>query len=402
MKKVISLILCAIMLFGCLPMMSFAEDEPIMELTTFTGSDMIGSGKTAVVKAGTSFEVPPSTTLYVPEGATLKVEAGAELNIRGSIIVMDNAVLSVEGEIKNGGNVTLNSDRANAYVLISYPSLEDCGAASDWIDSIKCWYGDTATADMEEKGLHEIAELKTNDNKLDLESGGSFAFPLNKFLFVDVDIFEPVPDRPRFDESKYMIFFKGTGLGYKQGYSSCKVSNSGELSFTKWVNESDFYKMCKIQLPTGEGYEVIGRDCEISADGTVYIKYGDPFAFRVEIDEAYDMSDYRVYIYNGYGFLGIVPENSSLIPDDFFVKDEDDGLKDGWYTFRVLDPAKTEAAGTPVYENKVIGDSTVYVLGVTKNETINMIGNIIETIKSVFNMLKEFFEGIIEAFKGGI
>lgn len=392
MKKVISLILCAIMLFGCLPMMSFAEDEPIMELTTFTGSDMIGSGKTAVVKAGTTFEVPSSTTLYVPEGATLKVEAGAELNIRGSIIVMDNAVLSVEGEIKNGGNVTLNSDRANAYVLISYPSLEDCGAASDWIDSIKCWYGDTATADMEEKGLHEIAELKTNDNKLDLESGGSFAFPLNKFLFVDVDIFEPVPDRPRFDESKFMIFFKGTGLGYKQGYSSCKVSNSGELSFTKWVNESDFYKMCRIQLPSGEGYEVIGRDCEVSSDGTVYIKYGEPFSFRVEIEEAYDMSNYEVYIYNGYGFLNI--DTTTGTSDNRQFKATPTG--DGWYTFSMLD------SETGKIVNKVIGDSTVNVIGVVKNDTINMIGSILETIKSVFNMLKEFFEGIIEAFKGGI
>lgn len=384
MKKIISLVLCAIMLLGCLPMMSFADE---VVLTEFTDSNQISSGEQAVIAAGTTFTVASDKTLYVPSGASLTVKEGAVLVVNGTIIVMNNAALVVEGDIKNGQNVKLDGDRSVATVEISYPRIADYGASGK-IDAIKCFVGDDIGADLRENGLTELCDL-------DLENGGVFSFPLNKVMFMKVSIHEPVPARPRFDDANFMVYFKGVGLGCKQGYHSCAVSNSGEISFSQWTSDSDFYKMCKIQLPTGEGYEVIGRDCEVSSDGTVYVKYGEPFAFRLEIDEAYDMSSPEVYIFNGYGFLGldIDPEKPDYIPKDFQVKDEDDGLKDGWYTVRVLN---TE---TGVYENKIIGDTTVYVLGVTKNATITLISSIIDTIKSVFNMLKEFFDGIFEAFK---
>lgn len=383
MKKIISLVLCAIMLLGCLPMMSFADE---VVLTEFTNSNQISSGDQAVIAAGTTFTIAYDETLYVPSGASLTVKAGGTLIVNGTIIVMNNASLVVEGDIKNGQNVKLDGDNSVAIAEITYASIADYGASGK-IDSIKCFVGDDKDADLRDgdKGLTEVCTF-------DLENGGVFPFPLNKFMFLDVSIVEPVPDRPRFDESKFMIFFKGTGLGYKQGYSSCKVSNSGDLSFSQWTTDADFYKMCRIQLPSGEGYEVVGRDCEVSSDGTVYIKYGEPFSFRVEIDEAYDMSNYEVYIYNGYGFLNI--DTTTGTSDSHQFKATPTG--DGWYTFSMLDSETGEIV------NKVIGDSTVKVIGVVKNETINMIGDIIETIKSVFNMLKEFFEGIIAAFKGGI
>ena len=216
-------------------------------------------------------------------------------------------------------------------------------------------------------------EVKT----FDLADGGEFYAPLNEILFIKVNIHEPDPSRPRFDASNFMVYYNGAGLPYKQGYRTCVASNAGEISFSLWANDSDFYKTCKIFLDSGEGYEVVGRDDEISADGTVTLKYGEPFAFRVDIDEAYDMSDYEVYVYNGYGFLNLDTS--------------------GNYSEFSLDPVE----GYYVIK-EVVDDTTVTVIGVTKNETITLISNILETIKSVFNMLKEFFEGIIEAFKGGI
>ena len=117
-------------------------------------------------------------------------------------------------------------------------------------------------------------------------------------------------------------------------------------------------------------------------DGTIVVKYGEPFSFYVDLDEAYDMSNYEVYIYNGYGWLNLGEENQ-----------ETGDLEIGKLR------AEPDANG---YFNvsQVTGDLTISVQGVMKNATINLIGNLLETFRNIFNMLKEFIESLKDLFSG--
>ena len=50
--------------------------------------------------------------------------------------------------------------------------------------------------------------------------------------------------------------------------------------------------------------------------------------------------------------------------------------------------------------SQVTGDLTISVQGVMKNSTINLIGNLLETFRNIFNMLKEFIESLKDLFGG--
>lgn len=393
MKKILAIILSAVMLLCCLPLASLADDAVITytEDGSFNESDegLLRSGKTYVIPNGVKMTVPAEITLYVPTNATLRVDEGGKLNVLGNVIVKNGGLLNVEGSISGGQKVTAEAV-GGAQVKISYPSFEDAGIASktdidgdgvaetDAIKNIVYCFGDTPTADLAETFI-PFDEYGNTTGVLSRE-GGSFSMPLNKVLFLKAEFGEN-SEKPKFDPARFLIYFNGAEITYKQSYRSATVSNSGELSFSQWTNESDFYRTCKILLPTGEGYEIVGRDEEIGADSAVYIKYGQPFAFRVEVDEAYDMSQYQVYIYNGYGFLGMDPTDASgnLLNTLTPVQP-----RDGYY---VID--------------KVVGDTTVYVEGMVKNETINLISSIIEAIRSIIEMIREFFANIFPTLSEG-
>lgn len=372
--------LCAILLLGCLPLASFAEDTRIAftEDGFFSNSDILVSGGSYYIPDGVKMTVPADVSLYISTNCNLTVEKGGKLVVLGNITVKNGGSLNIEGTISGGQKVYVE-EGGNAWVNIYYPAFKDAGLDGKdendqkKITNIYYCYGNSPTADLSGDFI-PFDEYNTTMGALSRD-GGYFTMPLNKVLFIKTE-FNENPERPKYDPALFCIYFNGAVISFKQSYRSATISSGGELSFSQWTNDSDFYRTCKIQLPTGEGYEVIGRDEEIGADSAVYIKYGQPFAFRVEVDEAYDMSQYQVYIYNGYGFLGITPTEGITLDQLEPVQP-----RDGYY---VID--------------EVIGDSTVYVEGMVKNSTINLISSIIEAIRSIIEMIREFFANFSFSF----
>ena len=137
-----------------------------------------------------------------------------------------------------------------------------------------------------------------------------------------------------------------------------------------------FLNTYRIDLPNKEGYTVYGREGEVGAtDQTVYLKYGKPFSFRVEIDPAYDKSPYKVYIVSGYGWTNM---------------DTDTILKD-------LQPAQPDSDGYYTIPS-VESDYTVFVIGVIENATVEKVGGIFEQVKSIFEMIRKFFAQFLAMF----
>lgn len=375
MKKVLSVFLAALLIACCMPFSVFAAatTETFNASANFTSSDQLHSDTEYIIPDGVTMTVPTNITLYIPAHARLTVNEGGRLNVLGSIVIMDFGELYASGVIDHGSNIEVskNADNAAAMVQMRFPDLNG--------DAVKL--ADKITVAFSYDDVDQSVPV----------GGGSYFVPLNKEIKIDAHIIEPRADRDKFDDSLLKVKFNNVGLSYVTGatvgtgYFTTTATTGGDISFAKWTNDSDFLTTKRIVLPSGEGYEVLPRypdKIQKTADGTIVVKYGDPFSFYVDLDEAYDMSRYEVYIYNGYGWLnlGEVDEETGT-----FSLDKINAQPDAYGYYNV---------------SSVTGDLTITVTGVMKNSTINLIGNLMDTFRNIFNMLKEFIESLKDLFSG--
>lgn len=406
MKKIISVILCAVMLLCMVPAAAFAENKDFTPTDVFTSSNQLESNNTYNIVSGLAMEVPAGFTLYVPANATLNVKSGASLEIKGNVVVLmdgqlnveEGAVLTVSGalNIEAGGNFEVSgtvkgaskvtADKAaNAKVNVVFPALSeymlDGKVEVSYLSNPEA-YADITQAD----GFKTVPD-----------GGDSFAVDFNDYLYVKAHIIEAANDsgspdagRDKYDDALLKVTLNDIGIPYASGVYYTQIGTASTIGYSYWKNEDDFLTTKLISFPTGEGYEVIGRDGETAGDSGLKVKYGQPFSFRVEIDEAYDMSDVKVYVYNGYGWLKINPNQAA--------DEELPGIPEDIKLLSGIPAAQPDADGYYTIK-RVTGDITISVVGVVKNETINLIGNILDTIRNIFNLLKEFFESIFSGFK---
>ncbi len=390
MKKVLSVILCAVMVLCCFPIAVFAADsDHSFEVSAnFTEPNQLTTGE-YVIKENVTMTVPAGMTLYIPTGASLRVEKNAILDVQGNIRIIGGGKLYVEGTLKGGSKVICEEENS-AFVSLYFISLKNANLLEN-IDNIAFFTSDDPAANVEFNWFDTNGNFDTNKVELvynDAQKTGDDpvekTVELNSYIFFKVkfkDTYpngDPIPAKELakvYDEGKFMLLLNDIRIPYSQGCCSVQMSAGGTVTYSQWNNDIDFYKDYKVYLPTGEGYEVLGNWGETSADGTVTLRYGTMFSFYVEIDEAYDMSNYEVYIYNGYGFTDldvstILKDIAPAVPNEY-----------GYYNFEVT------------------GETTIYVVGVVKNSTINLVGNIVDTIRNIFNMLKEFFENLFSMFK---
>lgn len=366
MKKVLAVILCAVMLFCTVPFTAGAvETIPIEEDYVFTASNELESGKTYIIADGKTATVPENLTLYVPEGTVLFVEKGATLKVLGSITTLSGGNVTVDGNVYQAERIR---GEGIMQAQVRFPALADVALTNKIAVSYACSTNGNNYEDL--SGTLTFTNVSDN--------GGYIYMPLNSYVYLKAVIREPDAAFNKFDDSLFDVFFNNVGIPFVQGSHNFTLSTAGDISYEQWTTENDYLSTFKIYLPSADGYEVYGRNGEQTASGqTVNLKYGQSFSFRVEIDPDYDLSPYEVYIYNGYGWLGLETENPSLkdiapaTPDEY-----------GYYTI-----------------NDIKGDTTVYVIGVVENGTINMVGNIIEMIRNIFSMIMSFFNQIIAMFK---
>lgn len=373
MKKTLSIILCAIMLVCSIPLCAGAAEPFRFEVSgNFDPSDVLVSGTDYIIPEGVTMTVRSGMTLYIPSETTLTVEVGGRLVVNGNIVTQPSSQLQVKGTVVHGDNI---SGQGKAYAEVRFPDLSD--ASVNLAGKVQISY---CVLPGEYDYLEKNVEWKSVG-----DSGDTAQCNINEYLFIKAVINEATdPTDPdygydKYDDSLLRVFYNGVGLTLGSNVHSTIVSTSGDITYSKWTNDRDFYNAFNIYLPTGEGYTVYGRYGETSADTeTVKLKYGEPFSFRVEIDEAYDMSAYEVYIYNGYGFTSL--DVDSLLSD--------------------INPAKPDEFGFYTIE-EVKGPTTIYVIGVVKNSTINLVGNIVDMLKNAFEMIKAFFENLFDLFNFG-
>ena len=366
MKKTISIILAVLMLACCMPFSVFAFSNTVVFSTSdsFTDSHQLDSNVEYVIKNGVTMTVPSGFTLYIPQNAQITVEKGATLNVVGEIRISDFGALYSSGIIINGDHVKKDNGAENAAAMVQlrFPDLN--------------------SADVQLKDKIEVSFSYEGAEEQNVpDYGCDYFVPMNTEIHINAHIIEPDAIHDKYDDSKLNVKLNGTtqlpyvtGANLGTGYFKYQTITGGDISYAKWTtaNNSDFLTTKRIILPSGEGYEVKSRfPVTKTEDGAIVVKYGDPFSFYVDVDEAYDMSKYEVYIHDGYGWMLITaPNNVAAKADDY-----------GYYNIPAVE-----------------GDITITVTGVMKNSTISLIGNILETFRNIFKMLQEFFENFQSLF----
>lgn len=369
MKKVLAVFLSVLMLACCIPFSASAAETITYEASAnFTASNELLSGNTYIIPKDVTMTVPSGLTLYVPAGAILRVEEGAKLNVLGQIAVLDGGSLFVEGFLNGASNITVNGN-GTALAELRFPALDKTSGliGPDGKPRIQVSYGSSTNGNIYEDTQGTVAFYSVG------AQGASVQVPLNQYLYIKADIVEPDPTFDKFDDALMNVYFNGVGIPYTQGSHHTLLTTAGDITYSSWVSDNYFLNTFNIYLPTGEGYTVYGREGEQSANGeTVKLKYGQSFSFKVEIDPEFDMSSYEVYVYNGYGWTNL--DTSTLLKD--------------------IAPAVPDEYGY-YHIDEIKGEHTIYVVGVVKNETLLMIGDILDMVRNIFEMISGFFMEIL-------
>lgn len=360
MKKTLAVILSAIMLLCCIP---FAANA--VEVEGIVGAETQLEATTYTIEDGSICTIPTDVTLYVPNGAKIVVKEGGKLYVYGKLVIWSGGQLQVEGFLYGSENV-VTEGTGTALAEIRFPNLD----LYNLTDKVEVSYGFSTTGNIYED-LDGTVEWNS------VPSTGTSAYvPLNQYVYIKAHIIEPDSKYDKYDDSLLTVNLNGVGIPYTQGTCHTLLTSGCDVTYANWVTDSTFLNTFNIYLPTGEGYTVYGREGEQSADGeTVKLKYGQSFSFKVEIDPEYDMSAYEVYVYNGYGWTNL---------------DTTEMLKD-------IEPAKPDEYGY-YHISEIKGEHTIYVVGVVKNETLLMVGDILDMIRNVFEMISAFFEELMALF----
>ncbi len=364
MKKVLAVLLTVCMMFAVAPFFAFAEEAVVLTQDNMPANYSLVSFSEYTIEEGTTVVIPADATLQVVNSAKLTVKKGGSLIINGTAIVHEGGELIVEGNIQNADKIT---NRGRAVAKINFPSLEEAGLNGIINVSYASSYSGSAYDDVDANSLSYTPVSA---------AGESVYMPLNEYMYIIAHIIEPQENRDKFEDALMKVRLNGVEIPYTQGNHHTLLTVAGDITYSQWTNDNDFLKTYKIDLPSKEGYTVYGREGEVGAtDKTVYLKYGKPFAFRVELDEAYSKSPMEVYIVAGYGWTNM--DTTTILKD--------------------LEPAKPDSDGYYTIPS-VESDYTVFVLGVVANSTVEQVGGIFEQVKSIFEMIRKFFVQFLAVF----
>ena len=374
MKKILAVLLAALMLVCIMPVAVLAADDSAYHFETSanfaTNNDLV-SGMAYYIDPGVTMTVPEGVILYIPAESTLIVENGGVLKINGQVNIQNGGALSVNGTVINSDNVT---GAGKATASVSFPT-----------HSQVCTCGD------EENCPLHISIGQTDDfGKIQyttMSYGDSESYFLNSTIYIKVEIDEPVAKYNMYDEKYVDVYLNGVSVKGEGGLHETRVTTAGELSFRKFDGGEYFYSDCLITLPEGEGYDSETADGHKSGEDPYTVKFGTPVAVKINVDEDYNQMPYEVYIYNGVGFV-----NGASEIDGEQITDESGAL----LFISGVEPAAADEYG--YYDFVVRGDSKITVLGVLPNEKLEKVGDILSIIRNIFEMIRSFFEQIFSVF----
>ncbi|MBE6813622.1 MAG: hypothetical protein E7523_12190 [Ruminococcaceae bacterium] len=369
MKKIISILLCALILVSALSLTAFAETERgLVSFGNEDGSSFVyefsktepeWTGDTDyIIRSGCTFVVPTNRVLNVPYTSSLTVEEGAHLVVNGQLNAVDE--VHIYGKL-TGDNVT---GQENIKCYVQFPDLTDANInLGDKIDI--CYYLSESNDSYGDVGVDIEKYLPISDDGINTVNHTRYLPVLyNTYLYVRVKIQEE-GTQDKYDDKLFPVKCNGVVVKFDQNACPILVTTGSEISYGSWVNDATYYNTYTISLPEGTGYTVYGRNGEI---GEVTLKYGQAFSFRVELEQDYDKSAYQVYVFNGTGWTDL--EKAELL----------DGIA----------PAVPDSEGYFTITN-ITGNHSVFVEGVLQNKMLDI-------FEQIFTIFRQIWEAITEIF----
>lgn len=390
MKKIIATVLVVLMALSCMPVVMAASPyvpsngESLSGTSEGKSSITINEGVTVTVPD--SYELKKNTSLTINAGGTLQIAAGATLTVNGTVLI------SEEGIIHNEGDMILNNTVASSGVIenAGKGSISNKGRISGDAGMIRNqvvipntnvglkYHVRVCRPDFyavgSEGGLYKKDSggeaTGINENAFGAEDTGVTTY-LNDgqsiyFYLVFKD--ENGEAMPQIDPAKFIVNANGTKVTLDRGLYKITPDNQAikvdYVSILDATTINKYLKTIPIYLPSGEGYRVCayGKTLDQSVNENIdkiVVNYGSDFYFRVEIFDGWQQSNITVTI----GGLEVQPD------------------KFGYYEIaNITDTLAEEGA----YE--------IYVAGVVKDSTQNMIATIMNTIRNIM-------ETIIDVFK---
>ena len=417
----------------------------------YTGSSTVifGGERSHVLPAGDDVVIDEGQKWTVAEGSALNVYC--TLYVKGTLVVNGSVTAFGDGEVvvrcwkdsvdqstkcgsiqnvdKVVGNETGEHKRYFAEVYIppvsKYAGCMDAGhqltvrylwsrtgSQNDYLDS------DLYYESLQYLADNNLVELKyTFDNVYPDETAASSAgvtikAPLNQYLFLRFDFLVDGQYSKKYDGNRMSILFNRLRTDSVQGVCTRFIDGAGEVEFVPTAvlknggtsfpagwKDSYFLRQERIYLPSGQGYSVYGvKDGVTSAnDQTVYLDYGEDFAFRVNIDDEYSDSAYSVYLVQGYKWndRNKLDTLESLL-DEIYIDENGNPQHYVWkFEAQNGDSQKVYIDAYGVYHIASVDDEyTIVVTNVVSNETLSLAANVMDTIRNLLNALKQFFERI--------
>ena len=425
MKKIISVLLAAVMAFGLLPAVALAADSEPIPITADTYA-----GSSSVALSEGNYTIPANETVVIEEGKTWTLSENLWLYVYGK--------LEIKGTLVANGNVTAADDSSNVLVRcwkdgstlkrgeiihpenvgggfnsmrylaeVHLPEQPLASGLSDSAHKLVVKYMCSSNGSRYEY-LAEGASFVDAYSSTDYDaSTGMLKVPLNQYLFLKFSFTVNGAVSQKYDGDRVAILFNRVPAASAQGACAQFVDGPGEVEFIpasligtgKTFNEwkdSYFLRQERIFIPQGSGYSCYGVNGEASAtDQTVYLNYGEEFKFRVKIDDKYSESDYKVYLVQGYKWNERSHEGTmeSLL-DEVYIDEQGNPQHFVWR----FDPAQ-DGVSQKVYVdeygvyhiNSVEDEYTIVVNGVVSNDTLSMTANVLDTIRNLINALKDLF-----------
>ena len=363
MKKVISILLCALLLVSSLAFSASADETKT--LVQFGNAD--GTPMQIAYDASMSDWTNKTEYVILP-GCTFVIPSGRLLNVAfdSSLVVMEGATLQVNGQLNVTGEMNVYGTLRGENIVgtgpincqVRFPSIEQNNLDLD--SKIKVHYYLSGNDDM----YGDIA-AKPENYKTVLSYGEDIMVPYNTYIFVRIEIREN-GDEDKYNDALYPLYHNSTRVQFAQNACPILVTTAGDISYGSWKEDSTYYNTYTITLPEGTGYTVYGRNGEL---GEVTVKHGQSFSFRVELEEEYNQSAYEVYVFNGNGWTDL---------------DKDEMLENG------IKPAVADANGFYTISG-VKGNYSIFVEGVVTNEMLDI-------MSTIFNLFRQIWETIAQVF----
>ncbi|MBQ6163897.1 MAG: hypothetical protein IJK23_05435 [Clostridia bacterium] len=396
MKKIIALVLVMIMALSCVPM-SLAADTDYIPANgdvlsgTSEGKSSITINEGVTVYVNSTYEVKTATSLTIKAGGTLQVNSGATLTLNGT------ATVSTQGTVHNEGDIIVNNAVSNAGVFENAGKgaitnkgniVGDAGLIRNQIvipstNAGLKYHVRVCRADFydagSENGLYkknsngEVTAI--NENSFGAADQGVTTF-LNdgQSIYFYLEFRDENGDLPQIDPAKFIVNSNGTRVYLDRGLYKLTPDNQAitvsYASILDGTTMQKYYKTIPIYLPSGEGYRVVAYgdtlDQAVNENiDKVVVNYGSNFYFRVEIFDGWQQSNITVTV----GGVEVQPD------------------KYGYYEITNITDTLAEDGAYDIYVAGVVKDSTQNMLATIMNTIRNIMETIIDVFKTLFGTL---------------